>query len=153
MWRLLTLFPLYSFISKSWLMLISFVFFSMILLRIQMFSFTELAELLGWVDKEVLSFSFCQRLISYVSIHVIITTRFIISCSWFKHSIHVLWEVISLVMRMQEEAYVEFLHIRRVPLQKKEKSDHAPDVVPQVRVISVVTWSVGIDIDWSWLSW
>ncbi|OAY46319.1 DEAD-box ATP-dependent RNA helicase 18 isoform X1 [Manihot esculenta] len=33
----------------------------------------------------------------------------------------------------KEEAYVEFLHIRRVPLQKKEKSDHAPDVVPQIR--------------------
>ncbi|MED6207053.1 DEAD-box ATP-dependent RNA helicase 18 [Stylosanthes scabra] len=33
----------------------------------------------------------------------------------------------------KEEAYVEFLHIRRVPLQERICSDDAPDVVPQIR--------------------
>ncbi|XP_058207323.1 DEAD-box ATP-dependent RNA helicase 18 isoform X3 [Rhododendron vialii] len=30
----------------------------------------------------------------------------------------------------KEEAYIEFLHIRRVPLEEKKCSDNAPDVVP-----------------------
>ncbi|XP_060675610.1 DEAD-box ATP-dependent RNA helicase 18 isoform X2 [Ziziphus jujuba] len=33
----------------------------------------------------------------------------------------------------KEEAYVEFLHLRRVPLQERKFSDDAPDVVPQIR--------------------
>ncbi|XLS47930.1 hypothetical protein HN51_022288 [Arachis hypogaea] len=33
----------------------------------------------------------------------------------------------------KEESYVEFLRIRRVPLQERKCSDDAPDVVPQIR--------------------
>ncbi|RYQ83653.1 hypothetical protein Ahy_B10g102410 isoform E [Arachis hypogaea] len=33
----------------------------------------------------------------------------------------------------KEESYVEFLRIRRVPLQERKCSDNAPDVVPQIR--------------------
>ncbi|KAK9127345.1 hypothetical protein Syun_016142 [Stephania yunnanensis] len=33
----------------------------------------------------------------------------------------------------KEESYVEFLRIRRVPLQVRESSDDVPDVVPQIR--------------------
>ncbi|CAL0327923.1 unnamed protein product [Lupinus luteus] len=33
----------------------------------------------------------------------------------------------------KEESYVEFLRIRRVPLQERSCSDDAPDVVPQIR--------------------
>ncbi|KAJ4828327.1 DEAD-box ATP-dependent RNA helicase 18 [Turnera subulata] len=33
----------------------------------------------------------------------------------------------------KEEAYVEFLQIRRVPLQERKCTDDAPDVVPQIR--------------------
>ncbi|XP_027335134.1 DEAD-box ATP-dependent RNA helicase 18 isoform X1 [Abrus precatorius] len=33
----------------------------------------------------------------------------------------------------KEEAYVEFLHIRRVPLQERRCSDDSSDVVPQIR--------------------
>ncbi|KAK7305921.1 hypothetical protein VNO77_43834 [Canavalia gladiata] len=33
----------------------------------------------------------------------------------------------------KEESYVEFLHIRRVPLQEKRCSDDVTDVVPQIR--------------------
>ncbi|XP_058207321.1 DEAD-box ATP-dependent RNA helicase 18 isoform X1 [Rhododendron vialii] len=33
----------------------------------------------------------------------------------------------------KEEAYIEFLHIRRVPLEEKKCSDNAPDVVPDIR--------------------
>ncbi|KAM7491885.1 hypothetical protein LguiA_034806 [Lonicera macranthoides] len=33
----------------------------------------------------------------------------------------------------KEEAYVEFLRIRRVPLEERNCSDDAPDVVPQIR--------------------
>ncbi|KAH7537608.1 hypothetical protein FEM48_Zijuj03G0111000 [Ziziphus jujuba var. spinosa] len=33
----------------------------------------------------------------------------------------------------KEEAYVEFLRLRRVPLQERKFSDDAPDVVPQIR--------------------
>ena len=47
-------------------------FYSMILLKIQMFSYTELAELLGWVDEEVPLFFYCQRWIFHIGIHVII---------------------------------------------------------------------------------
>lgn len=36
---------------------------------------------------------------------------------------------------MQEEAYVEFLRIRRVPLQEKKCTDNVSDVVPQVSTI------------------
>lgn len=35
-------------------------------------------------------------------------------------------------MSFQEEAYVEFLRLRRVPLQEREFSEDASDVVPQV---------------------
>ncbi|KAK9154027.1 hypothetical protein Sjap_001507 [Stephania japonica] len=34
---------------------------------------------------------------------------------------------------IQEESYVEFLRIRRVPLQERESSHDVPDVVPQIR--------------------
>ncbi|XP_044461562.1 DEAD-box ATP-dependent RNA helicase 18 isoform X3 [Mangifera indica] len=34
---------------------------------------------------------------------------------------------------IQEEAYVEFLRIRRVPLQEKKCTDNVSDVVPQIR--------------------
>ncbi|CAK9173506.1 unnamed protein product [Ilex paraguariensis] len=33
----------------------------------------------------------------------------------------------------KEEAYVEFLRIRRVPLEERKCSDEAPDIVPQIR--------------------
>lgn len=33
----------------------------------------------------------------------------------------------------KEEAYIEFLRIRRVPLEEKKCSDNAPDVVPDIR--------------------
>ncbi|KAL2897265.1 DEAD-box ATP-dependent RNA helicase 18 [Bienertia sinuspersici] len=33
----------------------------------------------------------------------------------------------------KEEAYVEFLRIRRVPLQERKCSDNAPDIIPQIR--------------------
>ncbi|XP_020540476.1 DEAD-box ATP-dependent RNA helicase 18 [Jatropha curcas] len=33
----------------------------------------------------------------------------------------------------KEEAYVEFLRIRRVPLQERKNTDDVPDVVPQIR--------------------
>lgn len=36
----------------------------------------------------------------------------------------------------QEEAYVEFLRLRRVPLEEKTFSDDASDVVPQVSTVS-----------------
>ncbi|XP_056683791.1 DEAD-box ATP-dependent RNA helicase 18-like [Spinacia oleracea] len=32
----------------------------------------------------------------------------------------------------KEEAYVKFLQIRRVPLQERECSNNAPDIIPQV---------------------
>ncbi|KAL2538683.1 DEAD-box ATP-dependent RNA helicase 18 [Forsythia ovata] len=32
-----------------------------------------------------------------------------------------------------EEAYVEFLRIRRVPLEERKCSDEAPDIIPQIR--------------------
>lgn len=35
-------------------------------------------------------------------------------------------------MSFQEEAYVEFLHRRRVPLIEREFSEDASDVVPEV---------------------
>ncbi len=47
-------------------------FYSMILLKIQMFSYTELAELPGWVDEEVPLFFYCQRWIFHIGIHMII---------------------------------------------------------------------------------
>lgn len=37
---------------------------------------------------------------------------------------------------MQEEAYVEFLQLRRVPLQERKCADEATDVVPQVSITS-----------------
>jgi ATP-dependent RNA helicase DDX55/SPB4 len=37
---------------------------------------------------------------------------------------------------LQEEAYVEFLRIRRVPLLERKCADDAPDVVPQVTSIA-----------------
>lgn len=40
-------------------------------------------------------------------------------------------------MLIQEEAYVEFLRIRRVPLQERKCTDDASDVVPQVSTISI----------------
>ncbi|KAL2458692.1 DEAD-box ATP-dependent RNA helicase 18 [Forsythia ovata] len=33
----------------------------------------------------------------------------------------------------KEEAYVEFLRIRRVPLEERKCSDEAPDIIPQIR--------------------
>ncbi|KAL7109945.1 hypothetical protein ACP275_06G206600 [Erythranthe tilingii] len=33
----------------------------------------------------------------------------------------------------KEEAYVEFLRIRRVPLEERECSDEVPDIIPQIR--------------------
>lgn len=41
----------------------------------------------------------------------------------------------ALSSSIQEEAYVEFLRIRRVPLQERECFHDAPDVVPQVCMI------------------
>ncbi|KAL0452690.1 UNVERIFIED_CONTAM: DEAD-box ATP-dependent RNA helicase 18 [Sesamum latifolium] len=34
---------------------------------------------------------------------------------------------------IQEEAYIEFLRIRRVPLEERKCSDDAPDIIPQIR--------------------
>ncbi|XP_056683694.1 uncharacterized protein [Spinacia oleracea] len=36
----------------------------------------------------------------------------------------------------KEEAYVKFLQIRRVPLQERECSNNAPDIIPQIRSIA-----------------
>ncbi|GAA0164493.1 RNA helicase [Lithospermum erythrorhizon] len=33
----------------------------------------------------------------------------------------------------KEEAYVEFLHLRKIPLEARECSDEAPDVIPEIR--------------------
>ncbi|KAI5670438.1 hypothetical protein M9H77_10802 [Catharanthus roseus] len=33
----------------------------------------------------------------------------------------------------KEEAYVEFLRLRRIPLEEKKCSDDAPDIIPQIR--------------------
>ncbi|KAI3470922.1 hypothetical protein Pfo_027585 [Paulownia fortunei] len=33
----------------------------------------------------------------------------------------------------KEEAYIEFLRIRRVPLEERKCSDEAPDIIPQIR--------------------
>lgn len=45
---------------------------------------------------------------------------------------HVLNIVFSFVFE-QEEAYVEFLRLRRIPLEEKKCSDDAPDIIPQVK--------------------
>ncbi|GAY40492.1 hypothetical protein CUMW_052350 [Citrus unshiu] len=42
----------------------------------------------------------------------------------------------------KEEAYVEFLRIRRVPLQERKCSDDASDVVPEVIMISILFSSI-----------
>ncbi|XP_041991499.1 DEAD-box ATP-dependent RNA helicase 18-like [Salvia splendens] len=34
----------------------------------------------------------------------------------------------------KEEAYIEFLRIRRVPLEERQCSDEAPDIIPQIRL-------------------
>ncbi|KAL1567844.1 DEAD-box ATP-dependent RNA helicase 18 [Salvia divinorum] len=34
----------------------------------------------------------------------------------------------------KEEAYIEFLRIRRVPLEERQCSDKAPDIIPQIRL-------------------
>lgn len=40
--------------------------------------------------------------------------------------------MLFLVKFKQEEAYVEFLRIRRVPLEERKSTDDVPDVIPQV---------------------
>ena len=42
------------------------------------------------------------------------------------------------VALLQEEAYVDFLRIRRVPLQERKCIDDASDVVPQVNKIYIL---------------
>jgi hypothetical protein len=42
---------------------------------------------------------------------------------------------------MQEDAYVEFLRIRKVPIEERPKSNSVPDVVPLVCVMLFdVSW-------------
>lgn len=92
----------------------------MIPLKIQMFSFTELVELLGWVDKGVPLFFYHPRC----------------SCICIPISLKKNFGEINLFILIQEEAYVEFLRIRRVPLQGRKFSDDASDVVTEVTMIS-----------------
>lgn len=120
----------------------TFYFFgSMIHHKIQMFSFTELVELLVWVGKEVLLFFYCQRCSSHICIHLIIITCLISYHTVLCYFIYffLLFMVASiydiLVAPMQEEAYVEFLRIRRVPLLERKCTDDAPNVVPQVSLV------------------
>ena len=44
-------------------------------------------------------------------------------------------KVINVAAFLQEEAYVEFLCIRRVPLEERTCADDTHDVIPQVSTI------------------
>ncbi|KAK4489297.1 hypothetical protein RD792_005101 [Penstemon davidsonii] len=37
----------------------------------------------------------------------------------------------------KEEAYVEFLRIRRIPLEERKCSDEAPDIIPEIRAAAI----------------
>ena len=50
--------------------------------------------------------------------------------------------ITTYVYSFQEEAYVEFLRLRRVPLQEGKLLEDAPDIVPQVRRICAVATSL-----------
>lgn len=41
---------------------------------------------------------------------------------------------------IQEESYVEFLRIRRVPLQQRKCNDNVLDVVPLVSMVKMMFW-------------
>ena len=101
----------------------------MIHLKILMFSYIELAELHVWVDKEVQLFSYYQRLVI-----ALYTALF----SLFLHLVvFSIYEVLIGFRLSQEEAYVEFLRIRRVPLQERICPDDVSDVVLQVSIMYV----------------
>lgn len=44
----------------------------------------------------------------------------------------IIFEFLLSFILEQEEAYVEFLRVRRVPLEEREGSDDVCDIIPQV---------------------
>lgn len=114
----------------------------MIPLRIQMCLYIELAELQGWVEREVPLFSCYQRFANF-NVKLISFPHTPPTKKKKKRNGKVKEEKTSpgacmvlnmlfLVKFKQEEAYVDFLRIRRVPLEERKSSDDVPDVIPQV---------------------
>lgn len=59
-------------------------------------------------------------------------------CAYFHH----FNGLIKFEAFFQEEAYIEFLLIRRVPLQERKCVDDVADVVPQVKKIFILITSL-----------
>lgn len=107
----------------------------MILLKIQMFSYTELGAQLGWADREI-QLCFCCLRFSLL-FYSFFSPKF--RNDMFLKLIMYLFHVF-----IQEESYVEFLRIRRVPLQQRKRNDNVLDVVPLVRMVKMIALAARI---------